>query len=446
MSYSMHILNQNNTEEGFDVSELAHDITYTTTLAGQAGKLTFQLEQDPNGILEISIGNIVKFWCDGNETFYGYIFTMGTDRSGVYQITAYDQMRYLQNHDFKLVNGITLPDLFKEICAQAKLKYQMFGKALTDTYKLENHYFSDTSYFDMLEYAINETNTNQTKKVVVSSENTNLKYIVQSGDTLGDIALKAGTTVSYLAKINGIENPDVISVGQTIYLSENASKVDTAEQTDAGAVNYFRYFIRDEFGILTLNDIENNIFHKRTGIIGTVSDTEFSHDNCYEYDDNSLAELQPLIIGDESLLTNYQYELDIDKNTYNELYLMETINDKKSEKSENKKLVLAQQDEDTIKKWGILRKIQNVNSGFTESELKDYAQLSLAEGATISKTLRLEALGYNGINAGDGFLLQLNKLGINEIMYVISATHNYNADKHTMSLEVCSPSKIKEVL
>jgi rare lipoprotein A len=42
-------------------------------------------------------------------------------------------------------------------------------------------------------------------------------YVVQQGDTLSDIALQLGTTVEYLAASNGIEDPDVINAGQTLY-------------------------------------------------------------------------------------------------------------------------------------------------------------------------------------------------------------------------------------
>jgi rare lipoprotein A len=42
-------------------------------------------------------------------------------------------------------------------------------------------------------------------------------YVVQSGDTLYEIALQTGTTVEYLAAANGIADPDVIYAGQTLY-------------------------------------------------------------------------------------------------------------------------------------------------------------------------------------------------------------------------------------
>jgi rare lipoprotein A len=42
-------------------------------------------------------------------------------------------------------------------------------------------------------------------------------YVVQSGDTLSGIAAELGTTVEDLAAANGMANPDLVYVGQTLY-------------------------------------------------------------------------------------------------------------------------------------------------------------------------------------------------------------------------------------
>ncbi len=42
-------------------------------------------------------------------------------------------------------------------------------------------------------------------------------YVVQSGDTLSELATDLGTSVEYLASSNGIANPDLIYSGQTLY-------------------------------------------------------------------------------------------------------------------------------------------------------------------------------------------------------------------------------------
>jgi rare lipoprotein A len=46
---------------------------------------------------------------------------------------------------------------------------------------------------------------------------TNGAYLIQPGDTLSGIAVELGTTVDYLAAVNGIADPDVIYAGQTLY-------------------------------------------------------------------------------------------------------------------------------------------------------------------------------------------------------------------------------------
>lgn len=64
-----------------------------------------------------------------------------------------------------------------------------------------------------------------------STPSVNTDYvIVKSGDTLSQIALKYNTSYQYLAKINNISNPNLIFVGERIYVPtlENSSLGDTS--------------------------------------------------------------------------------------------------------------------------------------------------------------------------------------------------------------------------
>ena len=54
-----------------------------------------------------------------------------------------------------------------------------------------------------------------------NTTNVNGSYIVQSGDTLSAIASKLGTTVATLASLNRLANPDLIYVGQTLTTPSN---------------------------------------------------------------------------------------------------------------------------------------------------------------------------------------------------------------------------------
>jgi len=98
----------------FDVSNLVENLQYSTVLM-ESGKLTFNLHKDSNGFTAFN-GSKVQFTRDGNGVFLGNIFKMGTDATDVYQIIAYDQMRYLKYEDVLFVNNITVSDLFIKIC------------------------------------------------------------------------------------------------------------------------------------------------------------------------------------------------------------------------------------------------------------------------------------------------------------------------------------------
>jgi lysozyme len=64
------------------------------------------------------------------------------------------------------------------------------------------------------------------KKVSRPSKEVQSTYIFQSGDTLGGIAARFGTTVDALAKVNHIENPNLIYPGQIIKIVPDTSKAE----------------------------------------------------------------------------------------------------------------------------------------------------------------------------------------------------------------------------
>ncbi len=54
-----------------------------------------------------------------------------------------------------------------------------------------------------------------------------ITYVIQPGDTLSGIAVRYGTTVSELTRINGISNPDRIYAGNTLKVPESGSPSKT---------------------------------------------------------------------------------------------------------------------------------------------------------------------------------------------------------------------------
>lgn len=73
-----------------------------------------------------------------------------------------------------------------------------------------------------------EKTTPQQTVVVQSSE----QYMVQSGDTLNQIALKTGVSIDKLVQLNSLTNPNLIAIGQTLNLvDQNDHKIEAQSDT-----------------------------------------------------------------------------------------------------------------------------------------------------------------------------------------------------------------------
>ena len=56
-----------------------------------------------------------------------------------------------------------------------------------------------------------------------------IEYTIQSGDTLWDLSQKYDTTVDELAKLNNIENPNLIYAGATLKIPVAQTEEEKAE-------------------------------------------------------------------------------------------------------------------------------------------------------------------------------------------------------------------------
>lgn len=80
-------------------------------------------------------------------------------------------------------------------------------------------------------------------------------YTVKRGDTLSEIAQRHGTTVNNLVKLNNIKNPNVISIGQKLTLSQSA-KYHTVVSGDAVSELAVKYGTTTR-QIVTWNNLKN---------------------------------------------------------------------------------------------------------------------------------------------------------------------------------------------
>lgn len=138
-------------------------IEWETERKGVPGKLTFELLAD--SILDFTEGNIVRMAFNGNNVFYGYVFTKKRNKDGIIAVTAYDQLRYLKNKTVYIYpTAMTAAELLSALAAD----FQLIVGTIEDTsYTIEKRVEDNKTLFDMIQTALDLTLTNKKKMYVL---------------------------------------------------------------------------------------------------------------------------------------------------------------------------------------------------------------------------------------------------------------------------------------
>jgi hypothetical protein len=121
----LEILIDNKNGRVWDVSEIAKDLSWTTTRVGRPASVDFTLIG--SGVYQdrtftVQNGDIVQVWKDDVNVFYGYVFSIKTNRDAEISVKAYDQVRYLLNKDAYVFKNVTTGDVIRKIAADFGLK------------------------------------------------------------------------------------------------------------------------------------------------------------------------------------------------------------------------------------------------------------------------------------------------------------------------------------
>lgn len=212
---------------------------------------------------------------------------------------------------------------------------------------------------------------------------------VTTGDVIKQIAedfqLKLGRIDD-----TGYRIPSMLEDAQT--LLDIVEKANTLTMASTG--RFFVFF--DDFGELSLRDV--NDF------------------------------LVDFYIGDESLMTDFDYTRDIDQDTYNLIKLYRDNQDT------GEREIYQTQDSANIARWGVLQLYQSVDEDKNAAQinvmLSELAQLKNRE----RRSLKLEAIGDIRVRAGVLVPIIIESLGINLPMLVDEAKHSFDGADHTMSI------------
>lgn len=158
-----------------------------------------------------------------------------------------------------------------------------------------------------------------------------------------------------------------------------------------------KYSLRDEFGYIALRDLE-------------------------ELKSN-------LVLGDQSLVYDFEYEKSIDDDFYN---IIKLVSDNESTGKRDTYIV---KDSASMSKYGTLQYFKALDKNYNSSQAKDMANNLLKLYNRELETLSLSCIGDISIRAGSSINVIMKDLNLNKRLIVKSATHKF-LPNHTMELEV----------
>lgn len=140
------------------------------------------------------------------------------------------------------------------------------------------------------------------------------------------------------------------------------------------------------------------------------------------------------VIGDGSMMTDYEYKRDIDNQTYNRVKLTRPNADT------GRTDVYVYEDTETIAKWGLLQYYDKVDDQLNEAQIDLLCQNYLKYYNKVTQSLTIEAMGIPGIRAGVILPVLINaveSLSFNRILLAEKVTHTYEGSGyHKMKIDV----------
>lgn len=163
-----------------------------------------------------------------------------------------------------------------------------------------------------------------------------------------------------------------------------------------------RYGVWDNFGTLEIFDLNNKI--------------------------------SKIVLGDNSLMTDYDYEASID-DAYNSVKVLREDREKK------KREVYTAKSDANIAKWGKLQMVETISDAdLNSSQLQKQAKDLLNENNKETKTIGFDAIGEPSLRAGNSCILRLadltrDSVGKDSLALITKCVHRFTT-VHTMSLDV----------
>lgn len=140
------------------------------------------------------------------------------------------------------------------------------------------------------------------------------------------------------------------------------------------------------------------------------------------------------LVDDDNTLIDFNYKTDIDTNTYNRVVMY-----RDNETTLCRDVYISQDSLNEIK-WGVLQYTQRASDSYTENQIQDLCDRTLALYNRMKRTFSIEDAGNANVRAGVGVWVNIKDVGeeINAGFVVESCTHTFENGRFTMKLELGS--------
>jgi hypothetical protein len=126
-------------------------IKWTTERAGSPSTLKFTVVKDEG--IAFQEGDAIRMKVDGQEVFFGFVFTKKRNKEHHIEVTAYDQLRYLKNKDTYVYENKTASQVIRMIADDFKLN---LGTIEQTSFIIPSRVEDNQSQFDIIQNALDE--------------------------------------------------------------------------------------------------------------------------------------------------------------------------------------------------------------------------------------------------------------------------------------------------
>lgn len=294
----------------------------------------------------------------------------------------------------ELVKSVSFEDRLNDGCSKLEFAY------IDDELKLGNGDIVRFVEGKIKFYGVVFKHSKDRKNVITVTAYDQLRY-AKAKDTIISKGETATTLVKKMCNYLGLKAGKLIDTGYRLSTAPHDDKTwldiiySAIGETLTNKGKW--YALRDEYGSVTLRDVED-----------------------LKLD---------LVLGDESLCYDYEYEKSIDDNFYNQIKIV-------SENETSGKLdVYIAKDNKSINRYGLLQYFEILDKNANASQAKTKADMLLSLYNSEVESLTLKCLGDTRIRAGCSFYASVEDIGLNKRLIVRSVTHEF-LPVHTMQIEV----------